>query len=207
MKQRYDAKAKEKEAALKKDEEMRAKGMDLAGDEDILFDYDPDKDGDNTTTYDEYDEDQDPEPEQVTTKDGLTDEILLEYYTNHMRVLSSDHKPLDAVFSLKYDAVVPELKNAIHAEVVRELDRQENEGRPSIAVVVDRATGSSSSEDSDKTESTFEGVDFSDVKFGNRSAELSQLRTRDEFPPRSASQTVQSITIKLVQVLSRPGSP
>jgi phosphatidylinositol-bisphosphatase len=166
MKQRYDAKAKEKEAARKKDEEMRAKGMDLAGDEDILFDYDPDKDGDNPTTYDEYDEDEDPEPEQVTTKDGLTDEILLEYYTTHMRVLSSDHKPLDAVFSLKYDAVVPDLKNTIHAEVVRELDRQENEGRPSIAVVVDRATGSSSSEDSDKTDSTFEGVDFSDVKFG-----------------------------------------
>lgn len=47
-----------------------------------------------------------------------------------MRVLSSDHKPLDAVFKLQYDAVVPELKTAIHGEVAREIDRQENEGRP-----------------------------------------------------------------------------
>jgi len=163
---RYDAKAKEQEAARKKDEDMRAKGMDLAGDEDILFDYNPDTDGENVPgAYDEYEDDEDPVPEVVTTKDGLTDEILLEYYTTHMRVLSSDHKPLDAVFSLKYDAVVPDLKAAIHAEIVRELDRQENEGRPSIAVVVDRATGSSSSDDSGKTNSTFEGVDFDYVKF------------------------------------------
>jgi phosphatidylinositol-bisphosphatase len=164
-KQRYDAKAKEQETARKKDDEMRAKGMDLAGDEDILFDYDPNTDGEVPGAYEEYEEDEDPQPEQVTTKDGLVDEILLEYYTSHMRVLSSDHKPLDAVFSLKYDAVVPSLKAAIHAEVVRELDRQENEGRPSIAVVVERATGSSATQDKDKTDSAFEGVDFDDVKF------------------------------------------
>ncbi|KAF1915574.1 Endonuclease/exonuclease/phosphatase [Ampelomyces quisqualis] len=164
-KQRYDAKAQEQEAARQKDEEMRAKGMDLAGDEDILFDYNPDTDGHNTATYDEYEDDEDAEPDTITTKDGLTDEILLEYYTTHMRVLSSDHKPLDAVFSLKYDAVVPDLKAAIHAEVVRELDRQENEGRPSIAVVIERATGSSSTDDQNKTDSTYEGVDFGNVKF------------------------------------------
>tara|TARA_R110002003_G_scaffold2545_4_gene24456 strand:- start:4226 stop:7237 length:3012 start_codon:yes stop_codon:yes gene_type:complete len=163
-KQRYDAKVKEQEEARKKDEEMRAKGMDLAGDEDILFDYDPETDGDNTV-YDDFEEEDDPEPEQVTTKDGLLDEITLEYYTTHMRVLSSDHKPLDAVFALKYDAVVPDLKAAVHVEVARELDRQENEGRPSIAVVVERATGSSTTDDQDKTDSTYEGVDFGDVKF------------------------------------------
>lgn len=91
-------------------------------------------------------------------------ELLLEYYTTHMRVLSSDHKPLDAVFKLQYDAVIPELKTAIHSEVAREIDRQENEGRPSIAVVVERATGTSPGE-KDKTDSAFEGVDFGDVKF------------------------------------------
>ncbi|KAH8724788.1 Endonuclease/exonuclease/phosphatase [Phaeosphaeriaceae sp. PMI808] len=163
-KQRYDATVKEQEESRKRDDEMRAEGLDLAGDEDILFDYNPDTDGD-TAAYDEREDDEDPEPEQVTTKDGLTDEILLEYYTTHMRVLSSDHKPLDAVFSLKYDAVVPDLKAAIHAEVVRELDRQENEGRPSIAVVIERATDSPSAHDQNKTDSTYEGVDFGDVKF------------------------------------------
>lgn len=165
-KQRYDAKIKEQEEARKRDEEMKAKGIGAEGDEDILFDYDPDKDGDdNANLDDEQDYQEDPEPEPVTTKDGFEDEILLESYTTHMRVLSSDHKPLDAVFSLKYDAVVPELKTAIHNEIARELDRQENEGRPSITVVVERATGSSSTDDQDKTDNTFEGVDFGDVKF------------------------------------------
>lgn len=160
-KQRADEKIKEQEEARKRDEEMKAKGMDMPGDDDVLYDYDPDTDGDN------YDEDQndDPEPEPVKTKDDLSAEILLEYYTSHMRVLSSDHKPLDAIFSLQYDAVVPELKAAIHGEVAKELDRQENEGRPSIAVVVERATGNSSPDEKDKTDSSFEGVDFGDVKF------------------------------------------
>lgn len=162
-KQRYDDKVKDQEQARKRDEEMKAKGMDMPGDDDVLYDYDPDTDGD---TYDDYDEADDPEPEAITTKDDLSAEILLEYYTTHMRVLSSDHKPLDSVFSLQYDAVIPELKAAIHGEVVRELDRQENEGRPSIAVVVDRSTGSLAPEEKDKTDSTFEGVDFGDVKFG-----------------------------------------
>lgn len=161
-KHRYEDQVKEKEEARQKDEEMKAKGLDDPGDDDVLYDYDPDTDGDN---YDDYDEGEDPVPEPITTKDDLSAEILLEYYTTHMRVLSSDHKPLDAVFSLQYDAVVPELKAAIHGEVARELDRQENEGRPSIAVVVERATGATSSEENDKTDSSFEGVDFGHVKF------------------------------------------
>ncbi|KAF2631310.1 DNase I-like protein [Macroventuria anomochaeta] len=165
-KQRYDQKAKEDADTRKRDEEMKKLGMDTSGTNDVLFDYDPDTDGDNGD-YDEYeDNNADPEPEQITTKDGFSDELLLEYYTNHMRVLSSDHKPLDAVFSLQFDAVVPDLKAAIHNEIARELDRQENEGRPSIAVVVERATGSSSpSDDKNATDSSFDGVDFGDVKF------------------------------------------
>ena len=165
-KQRYDQKVKEDANTRKRDEEMKKLGMDMPGTNDVLFDYDPETDGDNGD-YDEYEDNtEDPEPEQITTKDGFSDELLLEYYTSHMRVLSSDHKPLDAVFSLKFDAVVPDLKAAIHTEVARELDRQENEGRPSIAVVVERATGSSSpSDDKNTTDSSFEGVDFGDVKF------------------------------------------
>ena len=165
-KMRHDQKVREDADARKRDEEMKKLGMDMPGTSDVLFDYDPDTDGDNGD-YDEYEDNtEDPEPEQIVTKDGFSDELLLEYYTNHMRVLSSDHKPLDAVFSLKFDAVVPDLKAAIHSEVARELDRQENEGRPSIAVVVERATGSSSlSEEKNATDSSFDGVDFGDVKF------------------------------------------
>jgi phosphatidylinositol-bisphosphatase len=164
-KQRYDEKHKEEEIVKKRDEEMKAKGLDhAADDEDVLFDYDPETDGTNET-YDEYDENADPEPETVVTKEGFTDEILLECYTSHMRVLSSDHKPLEAVFALKFDAVIPDLKAAVHQEVARELDRQENEGRPSVALVVDRSTGTLSPENANTTDSSFDGVDFGDVQF------------------------------------------
>ncbi|KAF2181871.1 DNase I-like protein [Zopfia rhizophila CBS 207.26] len=160
---RHDAKAKEQEEARKKDEEMKAKGMEHAGeDEEVLFDYNPDTDGE---TYDEYDENGDPEPETVIAEDGFEDEILLEYYASHMRVLSSDHKPLDAVFALKYDAVIPELKATIHHEVARELDRAENEGRPSVTLVVDRSTGNDSAEDKGKHDNDFGEVDFGDVHY------------------------------------------
>ncbi len=160
-KQKYDTRVKELEEIRKRDEEMKVQGANSPAN-DILYDYDPDTDG---NSYNDYDDKEDPEVETITTKDDLSAEILLEYYTAHMRILSSDHKPLDAVFSLKYDAVVPGLKAAVHAEVARELDRQENEGRPSITVVVDRTTGTEH-EGSDKTDSSFEGVDFDDVKYG-----------------------------------------
>ncbi|KAF2446323.1 DNase I-like protein [Karstenula rhodostoma CBS 690.94] len=158
----YSLKEKEREEARKKDEEMKAKGLDQ--DDDVLYDYDPDTDGDKNDSYDEYDEQQDPEPEIVPTKAGFSDEFLLESYTSHMRVISSDHKPLDAVFLLKYDAVMPELKSAIHQEVARELDRQENEGRPSVTMVVDHST--STFEHKDTTDGNFDGVDFGDVSYG-----------------------------------------
>jgi phosphatidylinositol-bisphosphatase len=162
-KQRYETKVIEQDLSRKRDEDMKAMGMDMPGNADVLFDYDPETDGD---TYDEYeDNEQSPEPEPVTTRDGFEDELLLEYYTSHMRVLSSDHKPLDAVFSLKFDAVMPDLKAAIHTEVARELDRQENEGRPAIAVVVERATASPTTDDTNTTDSAFDGVDFDNVKF------------------------------------------
>jgi phosphatidylinositol-bisphosphatase len=156
----YDTKVIEEEAAKKKDEEMKARGMEEAGaDEDVLFDYNPETDGDD---YDEY---LDAEPEIIVTKEGFQDEIFLEYYTAHQRVISSDHKPLDAVFVLKYDAVVPDLKARVHQEVAWELDRAENEGRPTITLIVDHSIGTDGSETEDSDVANLEGVDFGDVRF------------------------------------------
>ncbi|KAF2841692.1 DNase I-like protein [Patellaria atrata CBS 101060] len=152
----YEIKVKAEEEAKKKDEEMKAKGMDKAvDDEDILFDYDPDADGDVS-----YDEDfAETEPEVVVTREGFEDEIEQEYYTSHHRILSSDHKPLDAVFKLRYDAVIPELKAKVHAEVARDLDRAENEGRPSVTIIVDH--GSTNGRNAPESE----GVDFGDIQY------------------------------------------
>lgn len=161
----YEAKIRDEENARKKDEEMRANGTDQAGnDEEILFDYDPETDAAGPTDeYDEYDELDDG---VVMTKEGFEDEIKLEYYTAHQRVLSSDHKPLDAVFILKYDSVVPELKAKVHAEVARDLDKAENETRPSITVVVDKHHDGDV-ETSDADPANFEGVWFSDVRWAH----------------------------------------
>lgn len=159
----YEAKVREEINARKKDAEMHASGIDeAANDDEMLYDYDPEMDGaDAAEEYDEYD---DVEDGVVITKEGFEDEINLEYYTAHQRVLSSDHKPLDAGFMLKYDAVVPELKARIHAEAARELDKTENESRPNVTVVVDKHNATPASAD-DSPADKFEGVSFGDVRW------------------------------------------
>ncbi|KAL8639543.1 MAG: hypothetical protein Q9228_003436 [Teloschistes exilis] len=135
-KQEHDQKIHAEEAAKKRDNEMKAHGIDdpAINEEEVLFDYDPTTDG----MEDEYDADTNQDdPAMVTTKAGFEDKIHLECYTSHQRVLSSDHKPLDALFTLSYEAVDPELKAKVHQEVARELDRAENERRPAVTVIVD----------------------------------------------------------------------
>ncbi|WPH00776.1 Hypothetical protein R9X50_00360600 [Acrodontium crateriforme] len=159
----YESKVREEENARKKDAEMKANGLDMAGnDDEILYDYDPETDG--ADPYDEYDEHENVGDNVVMTKEGFEDEISLEYYTAHQRVLSSDHKPLNAIFMLKYDAVVPELKAKVHAEVARELDKAENESRPNLTVIVDKH-GASDRDKSDADLGNFEGVWFGDIRW------------------------------------------
>jgi inositol polyphosphate 5-phosphatase INPP5B/F len=128
-----------------------------------LFSYDPETDGDEQVNssldaeYDEYDENDDMEPTEVVTHDGAHDTIALDIYASHQRITSSDHKPIISVFTLDYDAVVPELKAQVHVEVARELDRVENEGRPDVTLIVEGATNSGDSI-----------VDLGDVAFMER---------------------------------------
>lgn len=161
----YERLIREEEEAKKRDEEMQARGVDKAAaeDEEVLFDYDPTTDG----AADEYDENLDntTDPEVVLTKTGFEDKLHLDYYTSHQRVLSSDHKPLDAVFTLTYDAVDPELKAKVHQDVVRELDKAENEGRPGVTIVIDHQHDQEGNPDTDRRSPTFEGVNFGHVKY------------------------------------------
>jgi inositol polyphosphate 5-phosphatase INPP5B/F len=154
--QAYKKRAQEADEARKKDEEMKARGIEE--DENVIFDYNPDEDGD------EYDDTVGSQSETVTTNTGHEDDIFLEYYVAHQRVLSSDHKPLDAIFSLTYPAIDAELKAKIHAEVARDLDRKENEGRPTVTVVIDRT---SRDFDEPATDEQTEGVvHFGTVRLG-----------------------------------------
>ncbi|OTA81652.1 hypothetical protein M434DRAFT_206557 [Hypoxylon sp. CO27-5] len=164
----YEQKCQDEIEAKKKDEEMKKMGIDKAAeDENVLFDYDPSTDSSSDNPgysdataydYDEYDEAGDT-LEQVVTKEGYIDKIKLDIYTSHQRIMSSDHKPIVAMFTLDYDAVVPELKAKVHAEVARELDRAENEGRPGITVIVDGKGTDRNIVDGS------EGVDFGEIGF------------------------------------------
>lgn len=159
----YERKVGEEKEARKKDDEMKSRGIDE--DEDVLFTYDPDTDGDEQPSpgnvdYNPYDEndDYDAQAEDSTAKDtSVHDPINLEIYTSHQRITSSDHKPITAIFTIDYDAVVPELKATIHAQVARELDRAENEGRPAITVIGEGGQGYDES-----------AVDFGEVQFLER---------------------------------------
>ena len=156
----YEKKVREEEEVKKKDAEMNSRGVvEAAADEAVLFDYDPETDGA------ENDETDDPskDPDVVVAKAGFEDRLHLDHYVSHQRVLSSDHKPLDAIFTLDYDAVDPDLKAKVHQDVARELDKAENEGRPSVTIAVDQNRQSDSH--ADVSGPRFEGVDFGDVRY------------------------------------------
>ncbi|KAH7360926.1 Endonuclease/exonuclease/phosphatase [Rhexocercosporidium sp. MPI-PUGE-AT-0058] len=186
----YDRKSQEEELARLKDDEMKARGIDRAGDdEDVLFDYNPDEDGVDEPTnnsYDEYDEGEVGNAEAVVTKEGYLDRIQQDVYTSHQRVLSSDHKPLDAVFTLEYDAVVPELKAKVQQEVARELDRAENEGRPGITIVVDHSADETPKPDDDLSQSptvvAVEGVEFGEVAYEQRKVRNVTIANTSQVP-------------------------
>ena len=139
--------------ARKKDEELRVRGVaDAAKDEAVLFDYDPETDG---ADYDEAATGiEDPVLQSADLEHD--DKLSLEHYVSHQRVLSSDHKPLDATFTLEYDAIDPDLRAKIHQEVARELDKAENDGRPSVTVVVDHQNQNGLHS---------EAIDFGEVQF------------------------------------------
>jgi inositol polyphosphate 5-phosphatase INPP5B/F len=159
----YNEKAKLREESRKKDEVMKARGLDQAtAEQDVLFDYDPATDGlAYGDDYDEYDEQQEGfhDAELVLSNEDYGDMVELNSYLSHQRILSSDHKPLGAVFTVAYDAVVPELKTKVQQEVAKQFDKAENEGRPSITLVVDHHSEES-------TPSTDGVADMNIVHFG-----------------------------------------
>lgn len=132
---KHDRLDRELADSRKRDEEMTARGLDKAEDN-VLFDYDPEVDGADS---DEYDPSKDQDSDDVSSLPQVDNDspIRLEYYLSHQGILSSDHKPLDAGFTLTFESVVPELKAKVHQEVVRQLDKAENEARPGLTVVVD----------------------------------------------------------------------
>lgn len=154
----YEAQIREEQRSKQKDAELRAEGVDKAADDEaMLFEYDPDTDGEGVAETDETDNALGLPPSSTITKEGYEDELVLDYYISHQRVLSSDHKPLEAIFTVKFDAINSELKSKVHQDVAKNLDRAENENRPNVAVVVDG--------NSDNADAKSGTVEFGDVRY------------------------------------------
>lgn len=163
----YKIRIKQEADAKKRDEEMKKRGLDeAASQDDVLFDYDPETDGGDDYDDDVEQHDNDHDIDLVRTKSSLEDAVMLEEYVSHQRVLSSDHKPLTAVFRLTYDSVDTGLKAKIFQQVTRDFDKAENEARPSVTLVVDNASHPSTTTDKlpDGPESRI--VDFGEVRYG-----------------------------------------
>ncbi|CAG8422057.1 unnamed protein product [Penicillium salamii] len=151
----------EAELARQRDEEMKARGLDKAvADDNVLFEYDPDTDGVHSEEYASDEDQADEDAATDASHDSFQDPIHLDHYLSHQGILSSDHKPLDAIFTLSFDAVNPQLKTKIHQEVARELDKAENEARPDLTVVVDKYG------DQKQLKEDPNAVDFGDIAFG-----------------------------------------
>ena len=163
--EKYSRKVRSDAEANKRDEEMKKRGLDdAASQEDVLFNYDPDADGDD---YDDEVEshDNDPDAELVRTRSGFEDAVILDKYVSHQRVLSSDHKPLTAVFTVTYDSVDPALKAQVHQSVTREFDKAENEARPSVTLVLDHHSFATSVTDKSSEAPELKVVDLGDVRY------------------------------------------
>lgn len=163
-KQQYYQRLAEEMESKRKDEEMKSRGIDR--DDDVLFCYDPDADGDDDEMlkdkagidYDEYDEAADEhESGEAPSPAEAEERIQLEIYTSHQRITSSDHKPVTSIFTIDYDAVVPEMKAKVYAEAARELDRAENEGRPAVTIVVE--------DDKERGDGEVGAIDFGELGF------------------------------------------
>ncbi|KPI36926.1 Type I inositol 1,4,5-trisphosphate 5-phosphatase 2 [Cyphellophora attinorum] len=218
----YEERATKEAEVRKKDEDMQKRGLDKADEQDVFFDYDPDTDG--AAYGDDYDEDQDSmnDAELVETHDGHEDDILAEHYISHQRVLSSDHKPIECTFTVTYDAIVPDLKAKIHAEVARELDKAENEARPTITVVTENHTdvrsdaGDEASTDNitPSTSSDVNSINFGQLRYDvpkTRSitiANTGQLPAKFNFVGRDADSATGAIAPTWLTISSLdPDSP
>lgn len=136
----------------KNDTETKEKS-DAKKNDDLLYDYNPDEDVDNPR------EECNENSSSQVTQEKIID---LDVYTSNQKISSSDHKPIYATFTLTYDVILHERKAKIQQEVVRDLDRAENERRPEVTIIIDHSGDDPHTEPS---EGATDAVDFGKVAF------------------------------------------
>lgn len=182
---RYQRKVKKEEERKKRDDELKARGVNdvAAAEQAVFFDYDPDVDGtSDAPDMDDGDASGTTGSDVGSTNSGSDDKLLLEHYASHQDIISSDHKPLDALFTLVYDAVDPRLKAEVHSEIVRELDKAENESRPAVTVLVDHYYDDHEYSANDGSDEIIEGVDFGKVKYDRKKTRHLSIANTGKVP-------------------------
>ncbi|CAG8520737.1 10374_t:CDS:10 [Paraglomus brasilianum] len=72
--------------------------------------------------------------DRILWRSKQNDFIKQVYYTDHMDIIASDHKPVSAAFEMKVKIIHPDKQANVHSSVVRELDKLENERIPDATV-------------------------------------------------------------------------
>ncbi|KHJ31463.1 putative phosphatase family protein [Erysiphe necator] len=135
---------------------------DIKNHEESPYDYNPDEDGvDIKNNYDPRERYEGSDP----MKKNQDKRIDLNIYTSHQRVTSSDHKPIHATFTLSYDVILHEVKAKIQQEVVRDLDRAENERRPEVTIIIDHSMDGLCKE---SPMGVTDAVDFGEVAYNQK---------------------------------------
>ncbi|RKP10570.1 Endonuclease/exonuclease/phosphatase, partial [Thamnocephalis sphaerospora] len=68
------------------------------------------------------------------SRSGAAKYIKQQRYSSHPELLSSDHKPVSAEFDVQVKTIIPEKQADVHASIIRELDKYENECMPDVKV-------------------------------------------------------------------------
>ncbi|KAF3923648.1 Synaptojanin-1 [Orbilia brochopaga] len=107
--------------------------------------------------------------------------LRLSRYFSHQTIASSDHKAVTAEFTLEYLAVDQDKRSQVQVEIVREIDRHENESRPAVTILVD---GDTDNEIVDFGEVTWDQVVRRTVTMANtgRSEATCEFVTRPVMP-------------------------
>ncbi|KAI9782529.1 MAG: hypothetical protein M1816_001867 [Peltula sp. TS41687] len=142
--------------------------------EGLIFEYDPETDG--ADDMNDHNNSALSGQKPFTRQKSDDDKLRLEAYTSHQGTVSSDHKPLVGLFTISYDAAVPELKEKIYREVAREFDKAENEERPGVTIVVEHAHDESHSEPEPEDVSQ-EPADVESIMFGRVRYREEKIRT------------------------------
>lgn len=169
-KQRAEEKAKKADILKHAEEQLRSASMvDVVGDESAMFEYDPDADDDADADEIKTCDGSHAEKHEDVAEDGCR----IEKYDSHQDVVSSDHKPVEAIIRVKHRVAVRDRQLKVVQEITREVDKAENEAQPSVTVVI---------EGSGETSDPSDGIDFGGIQLSQPRSQSITIANTGQVP-------------------------